>query len=229
MLASVATLGLMAQTDYDINENQNGSQFMNDLNNTLVAIATNNSGTSDPATTYECQLVANKATGVMRLRNPSNTGSTSMWPLEGGMNSRFFSLVRTGTTQQVSVNSSFVLTNFWDSPVHGATYFNNGQWVCPKTGWYDITLRLKADATNGSSFKGFTTFLVKNTAREQIIFEIAAVNDTTATESSSLPPLYLTQGQEYGIEVTANTGSGSATISNGAWAIKWAGLDGLSG
>jgi hypothetical protein len=40
----------MAQHDYNI-ENQTGANFRSDLNNALSAIATNNSGATQPSTT----------------------------------------------------------------------------------------------------------------------------------------------------------------------------------
>jgi len=62
----------MPQHDYDI-ANQTGAAFRADLNNALSAIATVNSGSVAPATTYAFQLWADTSTNKLRQRNAANT------------------------------------------------------------------------------------------------------------------------------------------------------------
>ena len=62
----------MAQHDYVI-ANQSGASFRADLNNALSAVATNNSGSSEPSTTYAYQLWADTTTGILKIRNAANT------------------------------------------------------------------------------------------------------------------------------------------------------------
>jgi hypothetical protein len=62
----------MAQHDYVI-ANQSGASFRSDLNNALNAVATNNSGTSEPSTTYAYQFWADSNTGLLKQRNAANS------------------------------------------------------------------------------------------------------------------------------------------------------------
>lgn len=62
----------MAQHDYSI-ANQSGLAFRQDLNNALAAIVSQNSGTSEPSTTYAYQWWADTTTGLLKLRNAANS------------------------------------------------------------------------------------------------------------------------------------------------------------
>jgi len=61
----------MAQHDYDI-ENQSGADFRADLNNALSAIASTNSGDTEPTTTFANQLWIDTANNVLKIRNENN-------------------------------------------------------------------------------------------------------------------------------------------------------------
>lgn len=62
----------MAQHDYVI-ANQSGLAFRADLNNNLAAIVSQNSGASEPSTTYAYQWWADTTTGLLKLRNAANS------------------------------------------------------------------------------------------------------------------------------------------------------------
>lgn len=62
----------MAQHDYSI-ANQSGLAFRQDLNNALLAIVSQNSGASQPSTTYAYQWWADTTTGLLKLRNAANS------------------------------------------------------------------------------------------------------------------------------------------------------------
>lgn len=65
----------MAQHDYIIS-NQSGAAFRGDLNVALAAIATNNSqdtGTTQPSTTYRYQWYADPSDGLLKIRNAANS------------------------------------------------------------------------------------------------------------------------------------------------------------
>lgn len=62
----------MAQHDYSI-ANQSGLAFRADLNNALAAIVSQNSGASEPSTTYAYQWWADTTTGLLKLRNAANS------------------------------------------------------------------------------------------------------------------------------------------------------------
>jgi hypothetical protein len=62
----------MAQHDYNIGD-QNGFDFLVDLNNALSAIATNNAGSSEPNTTFAHMLWFDTNNDLMKVRNEANS------------------------------------------------------------------------------------------------------------------------------------------------------------
>ena len=72
----------MATADYIIS-NQSGASFRTDLNNTLAAIVSNNSNSSEPATKYAYQWWADTSAGVMKIRNSANNGWIELFQLDG--------------------------------------------------------------------------------------------------------------------------------------------------
>jgi hypothetical protein len=62
----------MAQHDYNL-ANQSGLSFRQDLNNALSAIVSQNSGASEPSTTYAYEWWADTTTGLLKLRNAANS------------------------------------------------------------------------------------------------------------------------------------------------------------
>jgi hypothetical protein len=61
----------MAQHDYNL-ANQSGADFRADLNNALSAIATVNSGATEPSTTFAHQLWVDTSSNVLKIRNAAN-------------------------------------------------------------------------------------------------------------------------------------------------------------
>ena len=72
----------MATADYII-ANQSGAAFRTDLNNTLAAIVSNNSNSSEPATKYAYQWWADTNTGTLKIRNSANNGWVELLQLDG--------------------------------------------------------------------------------------------------------------------------------------------------
>jgi len=72
----------MAQHDYNI-ANQTGSSFRADLNNALSAIVSNNSGASEPATTFAFQWWADTTASQLKLRNAANDAWIVIQELDG--------------------------------------------------------------------------------------------------------------------------------------------------
>jgi len=62
----------MAQHDYNIGD-QNGFDFLLDLNNALSAIVTNNAGSSEPNTTFAHMLWFDTNNDLMKMRNEANS------------------------------------------------------------------------------------------------------------------------------------------------------------
>ena len=63
----------MAQHDYSI-ANDSGANVRADLNNVLSAIVSQNSGTSEPSTTYAYEWWADTTNGLLKIRNSANDG-----------------------------------------------------------------------------------------------------------------------------------------------------------
>ncbi len=74
----------MAQHDYVI-DNATGANVRGDINDALLAISSNNSGTSAPSTTYATQFFADTNAGIMKLRNTSNNAYVNLFTLAGGI------------------------------------------------------------------------------------------------------------------------------------------------
>jgi hypothetical protein len=72
----------VAQHDYVIS-NASGSAVRSDLNNALSAIATQNSGSSEPTTTYAYMKWADTTAGVMKMRNGANNAWITLHQLDG--------------------------------------------------------------------------------------------------------------------------------------------------
>jgi len=72
----------MATHDYVI-ANASGAAVRSDLNNALAAIVSNNSNTTEPATTYAYQSWADTTAGLMKIRNSTNDAWVSLFNLDG--------------------------------------------------------------------------------------------------------------------------------------------------
>ena len=72
----------MAQHDYLI-DNGSGAVVRSDLNNVLDAVATNNSGTTEPAVTHSFQWWADTTSDLLKQRNEANNG----WIVRGSLSS----------------------------------------------------------------------------------------------------------------------------------------------
>lgn len=82
----------MAQHDYSI-ANQSGLAFRQDLNNALAAIVSQNSGATEPSTTYAYQWWADTTTGLLKIRNAAN----SAWVTVGTLASANLGLLSSST------------------------------------------------------------------------------------------------------------------------------------
>lgn len=82
----------MAQHDYVI-ANGTGAAVRSDLNGALGAIATNNSGATEPSTTYAFQWWPDTTTGLLKIRNAAN----SAWVTVGTLASTNLGLLTSAT------------------------------------------------------------------------------------------------------------------------------------
>lgn len=72
----------MAQHDYVI-ANGTGAAVRSDLNGALAAAVTQNSGSTEPTTTYAYMPWADTSAGVMKMRNSANSGWITLYQLDG--------------------------------------------------------------------------------------------------------------------------------------------------
>jgi len=91
----------MSQHDYSI-ANASGSAVRADLNNALGAIATSNSGATEPSTTYAYQVWADTTTNKLKIRNGANNAWFEVGTLDtanlGLMLASFFPNVNSNIT-----------------------------------------------------------------------------------------------------------------------------------
>ena len=74
----------MAQHDYVI-DNSTGANVRADINSVLQAIASNNSGSSAPSSTFALQFYADTTNNILKLRNAANDGFINLFTLAGGI------------------------------------------------------------------------------------------------------------------------------------------------
>jgi len=74
----------MAQHDYVI-DNSTGANVRADINNALLAISSNNSGSSAPSTTYGLQSFANTTDSMLQLRNAANNAFVNLRKFDGSL------------------------------------------------------------------------------------------------------------------------------------------------
>lgn len=72
----------MATHDYSL-ANQSGSAFRGDLNNALSAIASNNSNSTDPATTFAHQWYVDTGDDTLKIRNGANNAYVNVSAVGG--------------------------------------------------------------------------------------------------------------------------------------------------
>ena len=77
----------MAVHDYNL-ANQDGASFRSDLNNALAAIVSNNSSSTEPATTFAFQWWIDTNNTQIKLRNSTNDG----WVVVGDYSATNFAL-----------------------------------------------------------------------------------------------------------------------------------------
>ena len=99
----------MAQHDYNSGD-QNGFDFLVDLNNALSAIATNNAGSSEPNTTFAHMLWFDTNNDLMKMRNQAN----SAWVIVAEKDGSGWTPYRQGTALDPAEDSSD--PNFTNDP-----------------------------------------------------------------------------------------------------------------
>lgn len=78
----------MATHDYSL-ANQSGAAFRGDLNNALSAIASNNSSSTDPATTFAHQWYYDTGDTTLKIRNAANSAYINVSAVGGAETANF--------------------------------------------------------------------------------------------------------------------------------------------
>ena len=176
----------MAQHDYNI-ANKSGADFRADLNNALLAIATVNSGSTEPSTTFAHQLWVDTSSSVLKIRNAADNA----W-------------ITTG----VSITTSNTFTGNLTGNVTGNLTGNvTGNVTGDLTGNADTattlatarTISLSGDVAGSASFDGSGDITISTTAQ---IDSIALGTDTTGDYVQSI-------SGGTGVTITGGTGEGS--------------------
>lgn len=100
----------MSQGDLNL-ANQSGSAFRADLNNQLAAIATNQSGATDPASPFSYQFYADTGDDTLKIRNAANNAYINVSTV-GGIGTVNLGLAPTASptfTGDVVINSTSAL------------------------------------------------------------------------------------------------------------------------
>jgi hypothetical protein len=190
----------VAQHDYVI-ANGTGAAVRSDINGALGAIVTNNSGATEPSTTYAFQLWADTTTGLLKIRNAANSAWVELLELDGEFGSKTFNgnitLNAQGDLRFADSDSSNWLA--FQAP---ATVASNVTWTLPNAdGSSNQTL-----VTNGSgtlswaspllSSGGTITGALEIGSAGSLVFEgstadgnetTLAVTDPTADRTITLP------------------------------------------
>jgi hypothetical protein len=176
----------MAQHDYNI-ANQSGADFRADLNNALLAIATVNSGSTEPSTTFAHQLWVDTSSSVLKIRNAADNA----W-------------ITTG----VSITASNTFTGNLTGDVTGNLTGNvTGNVTGDLTGNADSadtlstarTISLSGDVVGSVSFDGSSNVDIDTVVQ---INSITLGTDTTGDYVESM-------SGGTGVTVTGGTGEGS--------------------
>jgi hypothetical protein len=163
----------VAQHDYVI-ANGTGAAVRSDLNNGLAAIVSQNSGTTEPTTTYAYMRWADTTAGVMKMRNGANNAWITLYQLDGEWSTIAF---ENGSASAPSIY-------FKDSGTDTGIYSPGTDQVAISTGG---TGRLFVDSNGrvglGTSSPGarFDVVSADNTAATTIV-SVAANNQTSAIQ-----------------------------------------------
>jgi hypothetical protein len=163
----------VAQHDYII-ANQSGAAFRADLNNGLAAIVSQNSGTTQPSTTYAYQWWADTTAGLLKLRNAANNAWITIGTLADA-NLGLLSLAGGTLTGNLTLNAQSDL-RLADS--------DSSNWVAlqaPATVATNLTLTAPAaDGTADQSLVTDGSGALSFASRSRLVQE-TAVNPTSGT------------------------------------------------
>lgn len=121
----------MSQNDFNLG-NQGFPSMRADMNSAYQALASNNSGTSAPSTTYSNQWWYDETNGILKIRNPANTDWVTFMTLDGVTGEYTIPPIRlegvTATATQINTASTHYV------PTGGIIMWSGSVLAIP-TGW----------------------------------------------------------------------------------------------
>lgn len=216
----------MAQHDYII-ANQSGAAFRSDLNNGLAAIVSQNSGATQPSTTYAYQWWSDTTAGLLKIRNAANSAWITVGTL-ADVNLGLATLASPTFTGNVTINAQGDL-RLADS--------DSSNWVAlqaPATVASNLTLTVPAaDGTADQSLVTDGTGALSFASRSRLVRTTAVATTSgtsvdftsipswvkritvvfTSVSSSGTSPVQIQIGDSGGVETTGYTGTAVAIVS----------------
>lgn len=189
----------MSQHDMDA-ANQAGVSYRADMNNALLALVSNNSGATEPATKYAYMWWPDTTTGIMKQRNAANTAWLNKFQLADG---ELLTIAAAQAGYAALAGSASVFSV--GTPAAATHAMNNSQfrdgWINDFDTWECTTAGVAGSLNANGSI---------NVAPVSAIFRIVGV-DRTATFVKGLKVKYTQTTVKYGY-VLSSVLSGSDTI-----------------
>ena len=200
----------MSQHDFNI-ANQLFPATRADLNNSLVALASNSSGDAEPSTTYANQWWYETDSNTLKLRNEANTAWVPICILDQG-NNNVLSITTQGLTLgATTITASGTEINQLDAITRGSLIYGNASGVTSRLakggadtvltsdgtdiawaaaaggGAYNLLQTVTADNSGGSITIGSSSlFSSTYTSYEIIVTDLVLANDTNVVYYLSL-------------------------------------------
>ena len=194
----------MATHDYVI-ANGTGAAVRSDLNNALAAIVSNNSSSSEPATTYAYQWWADTTANVLKIRNSANNAWITLRELDGTM------LIEDGSASTPGLAFADDTNTGLFSPDADQIGFATGGAERLEIGSSEVVFN---DPSNDVDFR------VESNGQTHMLF-VDAGNDAVGLGTSS-PGDYLASAHQLVISDSASTGLTIATPTSSSGTIAFA-------
>ena len=184
----------MATHDYVI-ANGTGAAVRSDLNNALAAIVSNNSGSSEPGTTYAYQWWADTNANVLKIRNSSNDGWITLRELDGTM------LIEDGSASTPGLAFADDVNTGIFSPAADQIGFATGGAERLEIGSSEVVFN---DPSNDVDFR------VESNGNTHMLFVDAGNDQVGIGISTPSKPLHIYQASDAGIRIqNSTTGTGT--------------------
>jgi hypothetical protein len=216
----------MAQHDYVIS-NGSGATVRADLNDALAAIVSQNSGSTQPATTYAYQLWVDTTTGLYKIRNSANNG----W-------------ITIGTLASTNLGLATLASPTFTGTITGPTFTASTAINIPIGSAASPTLHFTGDVNTGIFSSGSDAFDIAtagirrfgiNSSGDPTIYggnvTINAQGDLRLADSDSSHYVALQAPSTVASNVTftlpnADGSNGQALVTNGSGTLSWAAATG---